>query len=185
MIEVELKYRVESLAKTKEQLSKLGASPGRVVVQTDEYFNDPIRDFRKMDLALRLRNTDEEYCLTFKGPNVDPDAKVREEIELRLDATASAQMKDVFLGIGYCSVAKVTKRREALVLDWNGTDVHLFLDDVKQVGSFIELEIIVADEHGVPKAKQTLSDLCNRMGLKAPVRTSYLELLLKSRGDLD
>ena len=83
-IEVEFKFPVDSLAQLRETLLGLGAKPVKVSEQVDEYFNDPLRDFAKMDIALRVRQSDGKFWLTFKGPNLDPSAKIRTEIETPL-----------------------------------------------------------------------------------------------------
>ena len=147
MIEVELKFPVESLDETRHRLMDLGATPRSFLIQTDEYLNDPLRDFAKLDMALRIRRSDDQYVLTFKGPNLDSLAKIRQEIELPLsDESAAGQLKQVFEGIGFFSVAKVLKRREELSLKWNDKSVKICLDDVKEVGGFVELELVVENE---------------------------------------
>lgn len=180
VIEVELKFRVESLPEIRQRFLEMGAIEDSVVRQMDEYLNDPIRDFAKLDLALRIRNTDGEYCLTFKGPNLDADVKVRQEIEMPLDETGAGQMKAIFEGIGLRSVVTVIKRRETLVLDCDGVEVHVCLDDVERVGGFVELEIVVDGEPEILDAKRVLIELASRAGLGDPVRRSYIKMFLES-----
>ncbi len=185
MIEVELKFPVASIADLRQQFVDLGAIPHSLVDQSDEYFNDPQRDFAKLDMALRIRSFGENCWLTFKGPNLDSTAKVRQEIELPLvDGKAAEKMKRVFEGIGFCSVAKVVKRREELFLDWQDENVHVCLDHVAEVGGFVELELVVENEAKMQDAKQVLMRLAEAIGLTGPIRTSYLELLLRNRGEL-
>lgn len=185
MIEVELKFPVESLDETRHRLMDLGATPRSFLIQTDEYLNDPLRDFAKLDMALRIRRSDDQYVLTFKGPNLDSLAKIRQEIELPLsDESAAGQLKQVFEGIGFFSVAKVLKRREELSLKWNDKSVKICLDDVKEVGGFVELELVVENESKMLDAKQVLVGLAEAIGLTGAIRTSYLHLLLRNRGQL-
>ena len=184
MIEVELKFPISSSADVRQRMVDLGATSHSIFNQSDEYLNDPMRNFAKLDMSLRIRNSDEQYVLTFKGPNLDPIAKIREEIELPLaDANTAEQMKGVFEGIGFYSVAKVVKRRELLHLNWQNDNVHVFLDEVVEVGSFVELELVVEDEHQMLDAKQTLLDLAEAVGLTGAIRTGYLGMLLKNRGE--
>ena len=183
MIEVELKFSVDSLTKVRDQLIEYGATSKTVSKQFDEYVNDPLRDFSKLDFALRIRGCDGKYWLTFKGPNRDEKAKIRMEVEMPLvDAEAADQLKDVFSGIGFVPVAKVEKRREIMELIWKDARVTACLDEVAQVGQFLELEIVVAEESASLPAKRKLVELAEQIGLKGPIRTSYLELLLKKRG---
>lgn len=182
MIEVELKFSVESLAAIGEQFTQLGAVAESKSIQSDEYLNDPLRDFSKQDLALRIRNSDGKYCLTFKGPKLDPKAKIRREIEMPLmDESAATQMKSVFEEIGFFSVAKVVKQREHLAIQWQGEKILICLDNVTDVGQFVELELIVDDEVGMEQAKHKLFALAEEVGLSGTIQTSYLHLLLQNR----
>ena len=184
-IEVEFKFPVDNLAQLRETLLGLGAKPVKVSEQVDEYFNDPLRDFAKMDIALRVRQSDGKFWLTFKGPNLDPSAKIRTEIETPLvDQAAAEQIKQTFLGIGYFSVARVAKSRETLALDWEGQHVEICMDTVAEVGEFVELELVVNSADQQDAAKQALEGLAAKLGLSGSIRTSYLELLLKNRGEI-
>lgn len=183
MIEVELKFAVDSLESVRDQFLQMGAKLDSTSLQSDEYLNDPLRDFAKQDLSLRIRCHDGNYCLTFKGPNQAANAKIRHEIEMPLvDEAAAIQMKGVFEGIGFFSVAKVAKRREHLELEWLGTKVLICLDDVVEVGPFVELERVVADQSEVEQAKQELLELADRVGLSNSIQTGYLQMLLDNRG---
>jgi adenylate cyclase class 2 len=185
MIEVELKFSLPCIEEARERFINLGAAPHAVMNQSDEYLNDPMRDFAELDLALRIRRSDENYLLTFKGPNRDSTAKIRQEIEMPLlDQAAAGQIKQIFESIGFFPVAKVVKRREELVLDWQNESIHVFLDDVEEVGRFVELELLVEDKSEVPYAKQNLLELAAVAGLTGAILTSYLELLLKNRRQL-
>ena len=96
MIEVELKFPVSSLNEIREKLQLLGAISEGLSIQTDEYFNDPKRNYAELDLAVRIRQSDEKFWLTFKGPNLDPKAKIRKEIEVPLqDSVAAERMQGV------------------------------------------------------------------------------------------
>ena len=184
-IEVEFKFPVESLVTLRETLIALGAQTSKVSEQVDEYFNDPLRDFAKMDIALRIRQSDSNLWLTFKGPNLDPSAKIRTEIETPLvDQAAAEQIKQTFIGIGYFSVARVAKQRETLSLEWEGQHVEVCLDTVAEVGEFAELELVVESAAEQDAAKQVLESLADKLGLSGSIRTSYLELLLQSRGEI-
>jgi adenylate cyclase class 2 len=181
-IEVELKFPVESLDDLRGRFLALGAIAHLKSVQSDEYLNDSLRDFAKSDKALRIRSSNGIFYLTFKGPNLDPVAKIRQEIEIPLvSEQAARQMKAAFLGMDFFSVAKVVKHRETLTIVWQGKKVEICLDEVEQVGSFCELELLVKQEWESDEAKQLLGDLASEVGLSDPIRTSYLQLLLEKQ----
>ena len=101
-----------------------------------------------------------------------------------VDEDAAIQMKRIFEAIGFFAVAKVVKRRELLSLKWREADVEICLDDVVDVGKFVELELVVANQSEMKTAKQKLWALAEQIGLSGSIRTSYLEMLLKNRGKL-
>jgi adenylate cyclase class 2 len=178
-------FPVESIEDVRRQILALGATPKETTVQVDEYLNDPLRDFAKMDLALRIRRSDDQYFVTFKGPNLDPAAKIRTEIETPMvDRVAANMIRDTFLGIGFFSVASVKKKRETLELEWQGHRVEVCLDAVAEVGEFVEIELVVGSRSEMDAAKTALESLAENLGLTDSIRTSYLELLLRQRGDI-
>lgn len=184
-IEVEFKFPVESIDDVRQQVLDLGAKCKKTTIQVDEYLNDPLRDFAKMDLALRIRRSDDQYFVTFKGPNLDSAAKIRTEIETPMvDGVAANMIRDTFLGIGFFSVASVEKNRETLELVWQGHKVEVCLDAVAEVGQFVEIELVVGNRSEMDAAKAALESLAEKLGLTDSIRTSYLELLLRQRGDI-
>ncbi|MDG1873312.1 MAG: class IV adenylate cyclase [Mariniblastus sp.] len=185
MIEVELKFEVDSLREMRARFQALGAVRHGESVQVDEYLNDPIRDFAKEDKALRIRSSGEGYRLTYKGPGLDSVAKARHEVEVHLESEASAKLlRSVFHQIGFKSVANVVKSRETMVVEWAGDKVEVCLDEVDEVGAFVELELVVGSSAEKDVAKQKLMSLAEQVGLCGSLQTSYLELLLRRRGDI-
>ena len=182
IIEVELKFRVNSVSALRESLVLLGAIPDRLTVQSDEYFDDPLRGFPGLDYALRIRRSGDRYCLTFKGPNLDTTSKMRKELEVPLvDRPAAETLRQIFTAIGYREIEKVNKTREHLTLSRSGTTISICLDQVEEVGDFVELEIVAADEVEAESAKRHLHSLAKELKLTGGIRTSYLELLLSER----
>lgn len=182
--EVEQKFRCDDLDRVGEQLAALGASAGETVEQSDCYYKHPVRDFAKTDEAFRLRRAGARNFMTYKGPKIDATTKSRYEEEVRLaDGEPAHRSCDAILRhLGFERVAEVSKRRRTLHLRLDGLSIEAALDDVEQIGSFVELEISV-DAAGVENAeletaKRVLADLAGELGLGAPERRSYLELLL-------
>ena len=184
-IEIEYKFPVDDLAGLRASVVAMGAQPVKVSDQVDEYFDDPLRGFASMDIALRIRQSDSKMWLTFKGPSLDPVAKIRPEIETPLvDPAAAEQIKQTFIGIGFRSVGRVAKQRETLSLDWEGQAVAICLDTVADVGTFVELERVVASAAEKDAAKEALESLATQLGLSGSIRTSYLRLWLQTRGEI-
>jgi adenylate cyclase class 2 len=159
----------------------LGVSIGPAMRQVDCYFNHPERDFAKTDEALRIRTVDENSVITYKGPKIDSTMKIRPEIELPLAAGAqsAADFADLLDRLGFRRVAEVCKSRRQACLRRKNHDIVVALDEVEQVGSFCELEIIVAEDD-VEASKGAILSLAEELNLDAPVRRSYLSLYLKA-----
>lgn len=177
--EVELKYRVDDLAAFTARVDQLGVAWGEPVEQVDHYFNHPAKDFVQTDEALRLRRVGERNRITYKGPKLDAATKTRREIELPLaDGTDSeADWTAMLEALGFRPVAKVTKTRRAAAISWQNQEVELCLDEVQDVGTYVELEL-VADEQSLDAARACVQSLAAELGLSESERRSYLELLL-------
>ncbi len=182
-VEVEQKFPLTDAAAIERQLVDLGAHFAEAVTQSDRYFNHPAHDFAQTDEALRIRSVGDTNFITYKGPRLDRTTKTRQEIELPLAAGAdqAEQYAQLLKALKFREVATVTKSRREAELTWQGTPVHVMLDQVAGLGPFLELEIVTSAE-GVEAAKATLQSLAAALGLGNSERRSYLELLLEKAG---
>lgn len=184
MVEVEMKFRVDSFGPLEQRLAALGARVQPVRHEIDHYFNAPDRDFAKTDEAFRLRRVGKANYLTYKGPKRDAQTKTRTEVEVPLgpeDVTANAATQ-MFVHLGYRPVAIVRKARRIYHLEREGFSLEVCLDEVEEVGPFAELEILVPEEH-LDTARQVLKQTALELGLTDSERRSYLEMLLTLRGE--
>jgi adenylate cyclase class 2 len=182
--EIEQKFRCSNLALVRKRLLELGAAPGETVDQADCYYRHPVRDFAQTDEAFRLRRVGDVNFMTYKGPKIDATTKSRREEEVRLaDGVATWKSCDeIVRRLGFESVAVVRKRRETLHLERGDQSIEAALDDVADVGTFVELEVSVDsagdDAPAVDAAKRALAELAAELELSDSERRSYLELLL-------
>ena len=79
MIEVEVKARIDGFEEIEEKLESIGAVKSKTEFQEDIYFASPIVDFAKTDEALRIRTTNNDIFITYKGPKLNSEAKTRKE----------------------------------------------------------------------------------------------------------
>lgn len=188
MIEIEKKFQVKKFDEIREALTsgKFDVMhQGQAVSQSDEYFNHRQLRFELQDIALRIRQVADRYVLTFKGPNQDATTKIRSEIEVDFAREDAEKMSRMFLGMGMHSVAKVCKLREAIQIRWQEATVEVCLDAVEEVGSFVELEIVAENEGDVPASIAKLETLAQQFELRDSTTTSYLEMLLQGRGQIE
>lgn len=178
-LEVEQKFAVGDARAVERKLIELGGRPADEVRQVDLYFAHPARDFAQTDEALRIRRVGAQNYVTYKGPKLDRTTKTRREIELDLAGGDDGfrDFANLLEALGFRPVAEVRKRRRAIELSWQEHDVEAALDEVEQLGTFVELEI-TADEGTAAAARSCLAALAQRLGLSQNERRSYLELLL-------
>lgn len=181
--EVEQKFPAEDLPTLEMKLCRLGAEFGEAQVEVDRYYRHPSRDFAATDEALRIRRKGSKCWITYKGPKVDTTTKTRREIDLELppgDGTAEA-WGELLEALGFEPVAEVRKLRRRGSIGWEGCNIEVVLDEVEEVGTYAELELI-AEAEDVETAKSRIALLAERLGLADSERKSYLELLLERRG---
>jgi adenylate cyclase, class 2 len=183
MLEIEMKFPVRDFAAVEKSLRERGARSPEVLKESDHYFNAPDRDFARTDEALRIRRIGPSGFVTYKGPRRDRQTKTRTEIEVPLaeGPEPAAAFQQLLQHLGYRPVSVVRKDRRIFHLDCPPFRVQACLDEVADLGSFVELEI-VAEEQQLEQARTTLLGLAEKLGLKDFERRSYLELLLARQG---
>ncbi len=177
--EVEVKFPASDLEAVARGLAALGATASGCRAESDLYFAHPARDFARTDEALRLRRRGPVNLITYKGPKIDSATKTRSEIELPLAPGQESfrSWRALLEALGFRGVAEVRKSRRKMQVPWQGRSVEASLDTVEQLGTFVELELVVEAE-GLEPAQACILSLAQTLGLVASERRSYLELLL-------
>ncbi len=170
ILEVEIKAWCEGHEDVRRKVLSMGGIFEERVTESDTYFNHPSRDFRETDEAFRIRRSNCSSVITYKGPKLSGRAKTRKEEELGI--TDPDVMKSILTSLGFREVGTVEKTREVYLLD----KVHVTLDSVSGLGTFVELEKMDADRERV---EGELFALAEGLGLTRFERKSYLELLLR------
>ena len=184
MFEVEQKFRVSGFESVNAALDQMAAGPPETIIQIDRYLRHPSRDFASTDEALRLRRVGEQNFITYKGPKIDAETKTRHEIELPMTSGAEwlESYTQLMQRLSFEVVTEVEKNRTKRHINFQSHDFEVALDEVKEVGLFVELET-EADEAGLDSAREAMSGLAAELGLSEIERTSYLGLLLAARGE--
>lgn len=172
MIEVEVKAKIDSFEEMEKRLENLGALKSKKEFQEDIYFASPIVDFAQTDEALRIRTTNNNIFITYKGPKLNKDAKTRKEVEMSIESAGKA--KDIFEEIGFKEVRTVRKNRQYYTYE----NFEISLDDVEGLNPYMEIEISLEDGKDYDDAQKSIFELFEKLGItKGFERTSYLELL--------
>lgn len=172
MIEVEVKAKIDSFEEMEKRLENLGAIKSKKEFQEDIYFASPIVDFAQTDEALRIRTTNNNIFITYKGPKLNKDAKTRKEVEMSIESAGKA--KDIFEEIGFKEVRTVRKNRQYYTYE----NFEISLDDVEGLDPYMEIEIALEDGSDYDDAQNKIFELFEKLGVTDGFeRTSYMELL--------
>ena len=172
MIEVEVKAKIDDFKEMEEKLENIGAVKSKTEFQEDIYFASPIVDFAQTDEALRIRTTNNDTFITYKGPKLNDKAKTRKEVEMTIENSEKA--KDIFTEIGFMEVRTVRKNRQYYTYE----NFEISLDDVEGLSPYMEIEIALDDSEDYSQAQDEIFKLFEKLGITDGFeRTSYLELL--------
>ena len=172
MIEVEVKARIDSFEEMEKRLKDLGAVKTKDEFQEDIYFASPIVDFAETDEALRIRTTNNDTFITYKGPKLNEKAKTRKEVEMTIESAAKAS--DIFTEIGFTPARTVRKNRQY----YRYENFEISLDDVEGLPPYMEIEIALSDSEDYTEAQSKIFQLFEKLGITDGFeRTSYMELL--------
>ncbi len=179
--EVEVKYKLEDVEHFRKVLEEKQAEFVNTMEQEDIYLSHPCRDFGKTDEAFRIRRIGAENRLTYKGPLVDQETKTRQEIELIFGAEkeSAIQMQTLLEKLGFQAVQPVHKVRHTYHFTFEEIIFEIVLDNVSNLGWYIELECCVDADEQEATSKKILK-LAEHLGLGPDVeRRSYIRLLLE------
>ena len=172
MIEVEVKARIDSFEEMEKRLKDLGAVKTKDEFQEDIYFASPIVDFAETDEALRIRTTNNDTFITYKGPKLNEKAKTRKEVEMTIESAAKAS--DIFTEIGFTPARTVRKNRQY----YRYENFEISLDDVEGLPPYMEIEIALNDSEDYTEAQNRIFKLFEKLDITDGFeRTSYMELL--------
>lgn len=177
--EIEIKLPVSSLEEIKEKLILNGFQEGASIRESDMYYNSEYHDVKKLGEAIRIRKSTDlltgqmQAQLNFKGKKIDQVSMSRQEYETVVENPEC--MEKILIALGFSPVAGVQKTRCYMKQD----EMTACLDQVDGLGSFLELEVIAAEESMRETYLQRMEGLLAELGLSMgeTVRTSYLSML--------
>ncbi len=186
--EVEVKVAIEDIELMTRKLVDSGAKELNREVQIDIYFDHPCRTFVKTDEAVRVRTispldkhglatSQAPNELTYKGPKLDKETKTR--VEYTVGTDDSDQLISILESLGFKPIAKIAKKRTFFDL----RNITISVDDVEDVGLFLELEFIAHQKDEMESAKKNIFELLGELGIdaKQSICDSYLEMYLAGR----
>jgi homotetrameric cytidine deaminase len=161
---VEIKARDADPAGTLERARALGASDEGVLVQRDTYFG-------RARGRLKLREeTDGATLVAYDRPDQGEARTSAYRLATVSDPQAVKEALDAALG----TLVVVEKRRHLLLYE----NVRIHLDDVANLGAFLELEAVAEPDSDLSREHALIAQLVERLGLGERVAQSYSDLLL-------
>lgn len=136
-IEIEIQTRVENVKPLLELLEK----EGKFVFedhQKDEYYTPAHRDFfatKPIDEWLRVRESGKN-SITYKNWHHGPDGKSNHCDEFETVVADAEQIRKIFDVLDIKPIITVDKLRRS----WNHHDYEVSIDEIKGLGSFVEVE---------------------------------------------
>lgn len=169
----EFKARCGDLGAVRERARRLGASPGGFLVQEDFYFRVP-----QGRLKLRLFGGDDASpraaeLIRYRRP----DSLGVRESDYSIAPVSDPQALLAVLSEALGVLITVRKRREL----WLTDEARVHLDQVAELGSFVEVEVLAARCPSNEAAHARADELFDLLGLEraALIAGSYSDLLLE------
>lgn len=161
MYEVEVKARLEDRAKVIRKLEELGCKFGGELHQVDHIFIPEKLIFPPPigTPVLRVRNQDGKHILTLK---ISQSGR-QDSLERELEIGDGDMMIEIIKLLNYQKVPTVDKKRIKTRLG----DMEVVIDEVKDLGEFIEVEKVVthADPEDRMKIQKELCDFLETIGI--------------------
>ena len=163
---VELKARYPNLANAEQICHSLGAADQGLLIQRDTYFHVP-----HGRLKLRVINDTAAELIGYARS----DSTETRSSDYRVVPIADPDLLRATLAAA-CGVKVEVRKRRRLFL-WKNVRIHL--DSVEGLGSFMEFEAVLSDEHDEPEGHAHLATLIEAFGIKAENRlaVSYEQLV--------
>jgi predicted adenylyl cyclase CyaB len=167
-VNIEIKARVQNFLQIKAKIEQLSDTACQVISQEDTFFNCP-------DGRLKLRELSAEHGQLVYYHRSDVPGPKPSDYQIYHTADP-AGLKDILSrAFGVCGV--VSKVRNLYML--GQTRIHL--DEVKGLGKFIELEVVLQPSQTVTDGQAIATTLMHQLGIQEAdlVGCAYMDMLEK------
>lgn len=165
---VEIKARIRDLPALSRAVAAIADGPPTLLLQDDTFFDSP-----RGRLKLRVFADGSAELISYQRSDVGRPRVSRFAKAPVSDPAALVAVLDDALG----TAGAVRKRR--LLYRRGRTRIHV--DDVEVLGSFLELEVELADGESVADGERVARELMTRLGIAEEdlVATAYVDLLAR------
>ena len=149
-IELESSFIITKLdeKRIKERIEKEDFKLVSEEIEEDTYFSDKDLYFVKNRICLRTRKINDDYLeLTYKPKSTEETEKYgKKEVNIQLSVKDYEDIKFIINQLGYITYVSFKKYRTTYSKLVNGIERNIMLDELKDVGKFIELEVLSEKE---------------------------------------
>lgn len=180
MIEVEVKLPIGNPEEVKRKLQNLGFMAGSIEKETDTYFDNAAEEIRRGGQALRVREcrnllTGETTAqINYKGQKLDQISMTRKELET--EVSEADTIRQILQAIGFHIADPVVSKIRMI---YPKAPVTACLDQVENLGDFLELEILADSQSQYEAAMNQIRQILGQLGYRVEdtIRKSYLSML--------
>ncbi len=175
-MEIEIRAKINNIKEKEKIIINLGAKLNKKKYQVDKYFGS-VDLFKKVGYSflLRVRNEGDKKFLTYKGDKFKKDGVWQEyEFEIKNEKEAETMLKEM----GLDNIIEVFKKR----IEYHFDSLTICLDEIKDLGSFIEIESQVDSDEN----KEKLEKLMKLLGIEKNqiIHKGYVTMLLDKNKSL-
>lgn len=166
MREIELKFKVDDLDSFIEKLEKLGCSLSDVVYQNDTIYVENLDNIESVEgsIWLRVRKLNDKIEMNLKKQAVKKSES--QEIEFEVSDYEKA---NIFLKtLGYKEWVRVNKKRRYSKY----LNANICIDEVERLGSFVEIEYLIAEEDKKINYEDELLQIATELGIDISKRVN-------------
>ena len=133
----------------------------------DEYYYDPKRRDLKPDKnnqlshCLRLRSKNKDYSITYKD-DIFKNGKWLYSNEYETKIESIRILRQIFKKLGLKKFIKIDNKKEIYLTD----KYEIALEDVKDLGIFMEVEYCTSEDVNVETIKKEIQDFINSLNIK-------------------
>ena len=181
LLEIERKRQLTGDAEELiKQLRELGFELQSNLRETDTYYSRPDVDFMKTVECLRIRQRDGFAEVTYKpattiATHTKNDVIIKPETNLPIQPRDVAIAKQLLANLGMVKLVEVNKYRR-LFQSPNFPKATVAIDEIKNAGTFVEVEVLSDDETG---ALAMINDIETKLDLSSAevVTRPYRDIL--------
>jgi len=174
MQEIEIKFKIDNLNEVKDKLTQFGCSLSEELNQKDTVFvpdiNDTLSSAGKM--FIRIRNVNGSTELNLKKQS----DKIMQSKEIEFEVSDFNSAYDFLDTLGLKEWATVEKKR----VTTKYKEFNICMDEVKRLGSFIEIEIITEEENNTEVYEQEILQVAKELHIDISNRVnSFYDTMIK------